>query len=153
MSPTLPALLVAIYGAIVSTILAILQIRKHYQDCGKLKVTASICLLIPDISNMEYLNITAINIGRRPVTLTNVGGHLKKHEEDRRAFVFKNTYITLPKKLEESEKVEVVLEPLSKELKDTIANTKFVGVYDSLGNCHKVSRKTLKRLQTDSKCE
>jgi hypothetical protein len=80
--------ILAIWGAVVSTILAFLKIKEFYrEDRPKIKVTvAGDYYVLPKnhpqnpYGDKPLVSITAINIGRRPVTLKKVGLLMPKGE-------------------------------------------------------------------------
>lgn len=66
--------LLAFWGAILSTFLALIEVIKLMQDrpCIKIKVKGGWKIYPKDTTygRYEYVDITIINIGRRPVTIT-----------------------------------------------------------------------------------
>jgi hypothetical protein len=66
-------LVIAIYGAILSTIGIIWNIYNSNRDKAKVKVNARFGLLTHKVTEGPFLFIEAINHGRRGVTLSSVG--------------------------------------------------------------------------------
>lgn len=64
----------AIWGAVLSTLLALFEIYKYFNDRVRLKVTVQggykVYPKITPYGDMELITISAANFGRRPVTLT-----------------------------------------------------------------------------------
>jgi len=77
--------ILGVYGAILSTILALLKLLEYLQDRVRLKVTVTYNQKIVPIYNPDGIDdnafekspslivITAVNIGRRPVTIKKAG--------------------------------------------------------------------------------
>jgi hypothetical protein len=71
------ALLVATYAVVVSTILAIREIRK---DRRKITVTCKVFgLVIGNQTKWKTIEVRAINNGHRPVEVVNVGLNSRRH--------------------------------------------------------------------------
>ena len=64
----------AVWGATIATIALIWNIIRDARDRGMIKVGAMIGKMYPDHTDREYLVITMINVGRRPVTVKGWGG-------------------------------------------------------------------------------
>lgn len=86
--------LVAIYGAFLSTIAVGWNIYNNFQDKPKIKVSAKFGLMSD--SEKTFLFIKAINLGRRPITLSSVG--LRSGKED----LLNIKTISLPYELKEN---------------------------------------------------
>lgn len=70
----IPALAIAVYGAIVSSVALGWNIYKYLQDKPKVKVTAKFGFTSSEIGTSEYLLIvTAMNKGKRSVYLSSMG--------------------------------------------------------------------------------
>ena len=78
--------LLAIIGAIGSAVAITWNFIKAIQDRAKLKVTAMVGRIIPHHADQDYLIITIINIGRRPVLVTGWGGKMKRSVKGKRVF-------------------------------------------------------------------
>lgn len=105
-------LIVAIYGAILSTIAIIWNISRNLLDKPKLKVVSSLGLLswgeIEKIVSFE-----AINIGRYPITLSSAGLHL----ENNKTMFFMSPEDRLPIQLNPGTN-HTIFRPLDKFLKE-----------------------------------
>jgi hypothetical protein len=70
---------VAAYAAIFSTITAAAQLWNYARDRARIKVTARTNMQLMGDSKYKagqtLLIVTVANLGRRPVTITTVGGH------------------------------------------------------------------------------
>src|SRR5580704_3935164 len=69
----------ALYGAVLSTITAVVQIMNHFRDRAKVVLTVRKNMkMIGDLrhENMTMVIITATNTGRRPITITGFSVHL-----------------------------------------------------------------------------
>jgi hypothetical protein len=79
--------MLALYGAVLSTATAVVQIMNHFRDRAKvvLKVRKNMKSLGmgPQYANMTMVIITATNVGRRPVTITGFAASLLlgKHKD------------------------------------------------------------------------
>jgi len=79
MSPTITAIL-AVWGAVLSTITLVLTLRRDLTDRGKLKVSCYIGKLVSSgglTDETPRLVYQVTNIGRRPVNVVNIGGSYK----------------------------------------------------------------------------
>lgn len=69
--------LLAIWGACLSTVLAIIEIKKFFKDKGILKVTVKgnyqVIPEMPPYGNKSLILIDVVNKGRRPIFITQVG--------------------------------------------------------------------------------
>ena len=74
---------VAWYGAIVATLSMLISALKYFRDRTKIKVKVSQGFLAypHKLDKNIQIFIKAVNIGRRPVTLTSVGVSLKNKKE------------------------------------------------------------------------
>ena len=70
-------LITAIWGAVLATILAIIETCRFFRDKVRLKVTVEggyhIIPPSPPFGDAELIRIFVANVGRRPVTLTKAG--------------------------------------------------------------------------------
>lgn len=112
-------LLLAIYGAGISTVLLIreivLGVLEFVRERHRLKVTASFSLKRGEGSKLfTYLEIGATNIGRRPITIlqAGIGGHGPYSEVIYTDDLFNR--VKLPIKLEDGEHVDFAFD--SREL-------------------------------------
>ena len=92
--------IIAIYGAILSTIVLVWNIFRYRKDRAIIKVTYSYAI-IPDYLDDEFLCIKAVNIGRRQTVIT----YCKLELPDKKNIVQTLPIQTdrLPFKLEENE--------------------------------------------------
>lgn len=100
------ALLLGIYGAILSTVLAVRETRRDHR---KVKVTCSLGILTGfRFEPIEAIMITVVNVGHRPVEITSAGFNLT----DKRIMVVMddiapNHQQPLPKMIADGESVTV----------------------------------------------
>lgn len=70
-------LLLAIWGAVLSTILALIRIVEFLKDRPEVKVWVSggfkIYPPIGEYANMDLIHISVVNTGRRPITISGAG--------------------------------------------------------------------------------
>lgn len=134
---------IAIYGAILSSLAIIWNIIKDINDKVKVKVTANIGFET-GISNTprEIYIFEAVNIGKRPVTLTNAG--IRVENKSNVQFIQNNN---LPKKLKEGETVSFFryANEFYDEIKDHKA--KYLWFRDTQGKTYK-SKNTKKLFST-----
>lgn len=99
----------AVYGAVVSTIgltlSIILAIWQILRERRKLKVTCNFAFATPIHDKaMEFVTITAVNVGHRPITVVEaglrMGAKMTISQMDNKTFKY-----PLPKKLEDGENV------------------------------------------------
>ena len=137
--------LLAIWGAIFSTVAIAWNIVRDVNDRGRLKIDAMIGKMFPDHTDKNYLVITITNIGRRPILVKGWGGMKKKAVKGARGiFIVPQG---LPRMLKEGEYHTEFTEDL------TILSPELEKIYvwDSTGKYWKVSRKNLRRLFKDVK--
>ena len=72
--------IIAIYGAILSTIAIGWNIYNNLQDRPKIEVKASIGFFTPDTSKTFFF-VKAINKGKRPISLSSVGIRLQNDQD------------------------------------------------------------------------
>jgi hypothetical protein len=139
--------LVALYGAVVATAVAIWNIYPSITDRGRLRVTVTRANIfassVGDIAkNKLWYKVT--NVGRQPIWLTQIGGGYRtpgKH------FIIATLH-HLPKKLEPGE----TFDDASSDAKNLDAErVAFLGAWDSLSKVHKLPRRQLKALLKDLK--
>ena len=138
--------LLAIIGAIGSAVAITWNFIRTIQDRAKLKVTAWIGKILPDHADQDYLFITIVNIGRRPVLVKGWGGMEKKSVNEKCGLFI--TPRGLPRMLKEGEYHMEYTHNISKILTPALEK---ICVWDSVGREWKVSRKNLKRLFEDLK--
>ena len=97
---------VAWYGAIVATFSAFILLLNYLRDRGRIKVKLSQGFLAygPNLEKDVQIFIEAINVGRRPVTLTGVGFSLKN---GRQLVIIKPEPINFPYELQEGKSIQV----------------------------------------------
>jgi hypothetical protein len=134
------ALFLAIWGAVLSTLLAVLSFCRYSGDRARVKVKATFVKMIPDSTERTYLAITMTNVGRRPVYITACAGRFRKgHPGGRYAVILP---ASLPKMLNEGEahtEYATDFSFIGSDL-DTIL------VEDSTGKHWRISRANLKEL-------
>ena len=132
--------LLAVWGAIVSSVAITWNVFRDIGDKGKLKIDAMIGKMYPDYTDRDYLFITITNIGRRPVMVKGWGGRKKKSIEGKRGlFIIPRGLPCMLKEGEYHTEYSDDLSIISPELEG-------LHVWDSHGNEWKVSRKNFKRL-------
>ena len=133
----------AIWGAVVSTIAILWNIRRDLSDRGKVRVLCYLGVLRggdgpPDPRTHLVYHVT--NVGRRAVVVTHIGGALAK---DRHFMV--NTRGPMPRTLQPG---EYFLE-YSQDLSVLDDQPQALWAIDSIGNYWRISKKALRRLLTD----
>jgi len=130
--------LIAVYGAILSSVLLGWNIYRDLTNKGKLRVHCNIGKLItsgaPKDEN-DYLFYNITNVGKKPILVTTIGGRTKEHD-------FMINPRGLPKMLGPGEYLIEYSPDLS------ILNENLLGLcaIDSLGKVYKVKRRVLKNL-------
>jgi len=140
MSESTITAVLAIWGAILSSITFGWNLFRDFMQRGRLRVTCYVGNIFgdPTISSKKLLlvwNVT--NIGKEPVVLTNIGGSYRKT-----AFVV-NTRNPLPHTLAASDYFTGFSDDLSVLKPDLISLT----AYDSLGRTFKAPKKAIKELK------
>jgi len=128
-------LLLAVWGALLSSIALGWNFYRDISDKGKISVTFYIGNIIGGLesSDKDFLIFNVTNVGRRPIMITQVGGaHKSKH--------FLITGRNTPKMLQPGEYLTEYTDDLSILEKDII----FFGAWDSIGKIWKVKRKLKK---------
>jgi hypothetical protein len=76
---------VAIYGAVLATITAVIQVLNHFRD--RIKVLVKVRKNMSNMSNMDdpmvFVIVSAVNAGRRPVTIAGFSVKLLYRENER----------------------------------------------------------------------
>jgi hypothetical protein len=100
----------AIYGAVLSTITACVQVITHYKDRAHLKITVQHNMEMvgdPRYANTDLTIMKVVNIGRRPLTITGVGAYrLSPHNP----FVMTDTRPACPCELTEGKQLTVIVD-------------------------------------------
>jgi hypothetical protein len=132
----------AIWGAVVSTVAIIWNIRRDLAGRGKLRVLCYLGRVVGDIppDSRIHLVYNVTNIGRRPVVVTHIGGALRK---DRHFMV--NTRGPMPRTLQPG---EYFLE-YSHDLSVLNERPQALWAIDSVGNYWRIPRKALRHLLND----
>ena len=137
-------ILVAVYGAIVATAVAVWNIYRGITDRGQLQVMATRADAVsPGLGNIwkDKLWYKVTNVGRQPIYLTHIGGGYAEGKH----FIIATTE-ELPKELEPGESFNDASSD-AKEL--TTKSVTFLGAWDSLNGLHKLPKKELKALLED----
>ena len=98
---------IALYGAILSTIVIIWDVIKYYKDKPKIKVQVDVG---PHYSLKRYeseIGVTVINIGKRPVTIVAHGYQFRDKSENG---VIEMTEDDLPKELLEGQHCQLFVD-------------------------------------------
>lgn len=135
--------IIAIYGAILSTLNILWGWYKSFQDKGKLKVHCCIVRLLYHPltgikDNKQYVDYKITNTGKRPIFLANVGGRTKKS-----LFIMDPTIYKLPKQLVPGEKVSFHYPDLLEQIDE---NLLYLCAFDTISNEYKASSKDLKEM-------
>ena len=137
-------LISSVYGVVVSTTVAIVQIINHVTDTGRIEITAWIGRIAGDPQERDQIVTTITNVGRRPVMVMGYGGKSRKEGGAQESWLF--VWRTLPKMLSEGEyTVELSHETnVVEDLTDLLA-------WDSTGKYWHLSGRRLKKLKKDWK--
>jgi hypothetical protein len=89
----------AIYGAILSTIAILWNIRRDMQDRAEIKVSAKVVNRFVAISGVDYICVELSNVGKRPITIKEIS-----YKIDKQIYAAKLSLQTdLPKELGEGQ--------------------------------------------------
>lgn len=135
-------LIIAIWGAVLSTIAIIWSVYRDLTDKGRLRVSCYVGSLVTPgvrIKKGNCLIWNVVNVGRQPVLLTNIGGMF----ENNTGFIVQTT-TPLPKMLSPG---EYVLDHMVDFMSLDGKNLKALVAMDSFGRVFKAPRKQLKELQ------
>jgi hypothetical protein len=135
-------ILVAMYGAVVATAVAIWNIYRSITDRGRLRVTVTRVEAFAPGVDEDKLCYEVTNVGRQPIWLTQIGGVYRTRGDD-----FMIPLNQLPKKLEPGETFNAA-SPSDAENLDA-ERVLFFGAWDSFGKIHKLPRRQLKALLKD----
>lgn len=134
-------LIIAIWGAVLSTVAMGWNLYRDLMDKGRLRVNCYFGMIVQEgvgIEKEDVLFWTITNIGRKPVLLTHIGGQLKDTH-----FMLKD-HVGLPKMLQPGEYVSDHMDEFSvfkgKELKNLTA-------IDSIGRTYKAPKKQLNKVK------
>lgn len=111
-------LVIAIYGASLSTIIAI---REFTKDKRRVKVTCNYAMVFPPGSSKSwgFISIRVVNIGHRPIQI-NQAGILLSDGKSVTQLESKIGIIPLPKKLEDGESFEIMFD--ADKIEQTLEN-------------------------------
>lgn len=100
------ASVVAWYGAIVATLSVLVAFLNYLRDRGRIKVKLSQGFLAygPNLGKDVQIFIEAINVGRRPVTLSGAGLSLKN---GRQVVAIRPEPINFPYELQEGKSIQI----------------------------------------------
>jgi hypothetical protein len=124
--------MVAAYAAIVATVTAVVQAVNLWRDRVRVKITVQHNMGVFGDSRYENMTLTAlkaINVGRRPVTITGMGACYLYSSE---AFVCTDTNPKLPCELTEGKCVTSLLD----EENLNLTNLQSWQAWDSAGRLH-----------------
>ena len=132
----------AIWGALLSTVLAIYSIQKARQDRAQIDVYVEIMVTIP--ATIPYLMIVITNRGRRPANITGVGFKTSRQKVKG----VSRTWLMpeLPHMLEKEGSTFQITRPLLAEQIDEMSAIKSLTVFDSHGRMWTAPRKVTRRL-------
>jgi len=141
---------VAIYGAVVSTVTALWNIRAGLRDRGRLRVDIRFRKIVRDTTGQPFvvdaadlsgtqLVLTVTNTGRRSMTVTGWGGEYKRPRPGGKYFVVVTR--GMPKELRETEQHAEFTDDFAAVLE---AGVKRMFVIDSADRHWTVPSKTLK---------
>jgi len=128
-------LIIAIYGAVLSSIALGWHIYTYFQDKPIIELQCFIANMLPN-DGKRYLCFKIINKGKREASITNVGGKLKNGNH----FIF-NTFGQIPTKIEPLNNTVINIE--SPKLTQ---NVTALWVSDGIGINHKASSKDLSKV-------
>jgi hypothetical protein len=103
--------MLALYGAVLSTLTATAQIISFFRDRANVKVTYQRNMELVGHPDPRYVNMTlttlkAVNVGRRPVTITGMGAY---RLYPLRAFIAADTVPVMPIELTEGKYVTAMI--------------------------------------------
>jgi len=131
---------IAWYGAVLSTITAIVQVMNHFRDRAKVVLEVRKNMRTPDTfrhRDMTMVIITATNAGRRPVTIAGFSVHLLfgKGKEKVTDWFLPDVRPPLPFEITEGKMVSAFLNQANVDF-DAIA---YWYVWDSVGRRYRLS--------------
>ena len=130
----------AIWGAILSTLVLIWDVIKYYKDKPSLRVQANQRALVGPLKSEHKIGIDMINEGKRPITVVASGFKLDTESDENTATVFDPG---LPKQIDEGQRYTTFVNP------ETIDTSKILYAWarDATGQEHRSKRHPL-RLKT-----
>lgn len=102
--------LLALYGAVVATTTGVIQIANFIRDRARVKVSVQHDMEMvgdPRYEGITFTILTAVNIGRRPVTIKSMGAY---YLHPAKAFVVGDTRPVLPCELTEGKQVMALVD-------------------------------------------
>ena len=139
----------ASWGAVVSTIAIVWNIRRDFLDRGRLKVNCYHgCIVSGESRSPTYLVFHVTNVGRRDVQLTTIGGELSSDTHFLVPLPGTINAQQLPRRLKPGEIYMGYAEP-----KVLDENPRNLWAIDSLNNYWKFPRRSLKHLLRKHKAE
>ena len=134
--------ILAIWGAVVSSVAIGWNLYRDIIQRGRLRVSCYIGKLVDEVTGIDpnnYLVYNITNIGKEPVMLTHIGGALQKNH-----FMIKSRH-QIPMTLKPG---EYILE-YSHDLSILGEDLKHLWAIDSLDRKYKAPRKQVKRLKRE----
>jgi hypothetical protein len=125
----------ALYGAILSTITATAQIVAHYRDRANITIRVSPNMETmgdPRTDGMTFTIVYVTNVGRRPVTITTLGAY-RLHPQ--KAFVCTDIRPPTPHELTEGKQMLAMIDQTS--LKESAVE--FWAAWDATGREHRLN--------------
>lgn len=138
---------IAVYGAVLSTLVAIWNVFLFITDRGKLKVHCYIADVIGvgEVLERNVLVYSLTNVGRKPIYVTTIGGAFKRKNNESQYFLV-STRQQLPMRLEPGQNLTEYTPDISILKRDRIRSLHAI---DSLGHSYKVKQRVLNRLLND----
>jgi hypothetical protein len=125
----------ALYGAVLSTITATAQVIAHYRDRAKIKIRVQPNMETvgdPRTDGMTFTIVYVSNAGRRPVTITTVGAY---RLYPRLAFIAPDTRPPIPYELTEGKQLMAMIDQTDLDL----AAIEYWLATDATGREHKLN--------------
>lgn len=158
-SPSTLTIILAVWGAILSSVTFGWNLLRDLRDKANIKVTARVCRIItrvdgavlmvnPDMvgEGRLFVVLSAVNVGRRTVRWAGAGGHYKTPVNGKDSFVVNARH--LPRTLAEAEAHDEVIEFDDSFVNDNIER---LYIWDTFGREWDLSRKDFKKLVSDAK--
>lgn len=145
-----PTGFIALWGAILGTVTLVWNIRRDVIDRPKLKVTPYVAQVGAQGVGVIAIVLTysLVNVGRRQITVVNVGGKVKHHPTNATNFVLlcDPEFGRLPQTLGHSQTCSVSCRDLS------VLNDNLEACYamDSTGKCWNATTKSMEQLRASS---
>ena len=102
----------ALYGALLSTLVFLWKILKHHRDSPKMRVETNLRVLVGASGSAQRIGIDMINDGRRPVTIVGSGLKLDTESHENVATVYD---INLPLEIKEGQRHTSFVNPVTLE--------------------------------------